>query len=55
MEVNMKENGKMINKMDREKNFGQMGLSTKDHILKEQKMDLVNLNGLMEIFMWGIL
>ena len=51
----MKENGKMINKMDREKNFGQMGLSTKGHILKEQKMDLVNLNGLMEIFMWGIL
>ena len=51
----MKENGKMINKMDREKNFGQMGLSTKGHILKELKMDLVNLNGLMEIFMWGIL
>jgi hypothetical protein len=51
MEVNMKENGKMINKMDREKNFGQMGLSIKGHTLKVLKMDLVNLNGPMEIFM----
>jgi len=55
MEVNMKENGKMINKMDREKNFGQMDLSIKGHTPKELKMDLVNLNGLMEIFMLGIL
>ena len=51
----MKENGKMINKMDREKNFGQMGLNIKGHTLKGPKMDLVNLNGPMEIFMWGIL
>ena len=51
----MKENGKMINKMAKEKNFGQMVLSTKGHTLKELKMDLANLNGLMEIFMLGIL
>jgi len=51
----MKENGKMINKMDKEKNFGQMGLNTKDHTLKGLKMGLANLNGVMEIFMWGIL
>ena len=55
MEVNMKENGKMINKMERGKNFGQMVLSTKGHTLKGPKMDLDNLNGLMEIFMRGTL
>ena len=43
----MKGNGKMINKMEKEKKFGQMVPYITESILMERKMDLVNLNGKM--------
>lgn len=41
----------MINKMEKEKKFGQMVLVMKDYIIKEKNMEMEYLNGQMDQFM----
>ena len=41
----------MINKMVKEKKYGLMVLVMKDYIIKEKNMEMVYLNGLMDLFM----
>ena len=45
MEIFMKENGKMINKKEKEKKYGLMGQFMKGSFMKGQKMAKVNLLG----------
>ena len=45
MEIFMKENGKMINKKEKEKKYGLMGQFMKGNFMKAPKMVKVNLLG----------
>lgn len=47
----MKDNGKMIYKMEMELKLGQMDLNMKVVIKKEKNMDLVNIFGMMDLHM----
>jgi len=47
MEPNILEIGKMINKKDSEKKYGQMVLNTKDLMFKERNKVMVNSSGLI--------
>ena len=49
MEIFMKENGKMINKKEKEKKYGLMGQFMKGNFMKGQKMVKVNLLGGREV------
>ena len=51
MELNMKEIGKKINKMEQVRKVGLMELHMKVNINKVRKVVKVNLNGLMEVHM----
>jgi hypothetical protein len=51
---NILDNGKMIDKMEKEKKSGQMELVIKDNIKMEKKMGKVHLNGLMDLFILEI-
>ena len=51
MELNMKEIGRKINKMEQVRKVGQMVLHMKEIINKERKVAKVNLNGQMEVLM----
>ena len=51
MELNMKDIGKKINKMEKEKKVGQMVPHMKEIINKVKKVAKVFLNGLMEVYM----
>ena len=51
----MKENGKMINKMDKVGKFGPMDQNIGVLTPMDKKMDLENLNGEMEVFILEIL
>ena len=42
----------MIDRMGKDKRYGQMVLVTKDNIKMEKKMAGVHSNGLMVLFMW---
>ena len=49
MKLDMKVNGKIIYKMDREKKYGKMVLSLMVNLLMDRKMVMVNSNGLIKI------
>ena len=51
MEPNMKDIGRKINNMGKEKKHGLTVLATKVTTLRERKMVLVNLNGQMVLLM----
>ena len=44
---NMKDNGRMINRMEKAMKYGQMALSMKERIVKGRNMVLENINGMM--------
>ncbi len=54
-EENMKENGKMINVMEKEQNYGLMVHFMKANLLAKIKKGAVSLNGVINLFMKGIL
>mgnify|MGYP001807978036 CR=1 FL=1 len=45
-------NGKMIDRMEKEKKYGQMELVMKDNTKMVKKTEEVHSNGLMDLFMW---
>lgn len=55
MVLPMKDNGKMISNMEKEKNNGQMEQSIKDNIIWGKKMAMENLIGLINLVIMEIL